>query len=103
MDKRKSTYMYMEYLRVLCTFMVVVIHVSGTNWFKIEIGSPSWTIQTYFNLAGRFTVCVFSMISGALLLRPDKTITIHDIFHKYIRRILICFVTWMVIYCNDCG
>lgn len=88
----------MEYLRVLCAYMVILIHASGANWFRIEIGSADWIIQTFFNLAGRFSVCVFCMISGALFLRPDNSVTLHDIFRKYIRRILICFLTWTVFY-----
>ena len=98
MKERKTNFVYMEYLRVLCAFMVILIHVSGANWFRIEIGSADWIIQTFFNLAGRFSVCVFCMISGALFLRPDKSVTLHDIFRKYIRRILICFLTWTVFY-----
>lgn len=97
-NRRNASYMYMEYLRVICAFMVIMIHVSGANWFKIEIGSANWIIHTFYNLFGRFSVCVFCMISGALLLRPDKTICIHDIFHKNIKRILICFVTWIILY-----
>lgn len=91
MKERKANYIYMEYLRILCAFMVIMIHVSGANWFKIEIGSMNWIVQAFFNVAGRFSVCVFCMISGALLLRPDKSVRVQDIFGRYIKRILICF------------
>ncbi len=98
LQTRKTTYSYMEYLRVISIFAVIVIHVSGANWFRIDIGSANWIVQTIFNVAGRFSVCVFCMISGALLLRPDKDIRVQDIFSHYIRRILICFVVWVVLY-----
>jgi surface polysaccharide O-acyltransferase-like enzyme len=98
MKERKANYIYMEYLRVLCAFMVIMIHVSGADWFKIEIGSPDWIIQTFFNVGARFSVCVFCMISGALFLKPDREVTVRDIFGKYIRRIMICFIAWTVFY-----
>ncbi len=96
--EKKTTYPYMEYLRVLCVIAVVVVHVSGENWFHIDIGSGDWIVQTIYNLAGRFSVCVFCMITGALLLQPDKQITTQKIFSHYIRRILTCFAAWVVLY-----
>ncbi len=96
--KRKAFYPYFEYLRVLCILAVIVIHVSGANWFRIDIGSANWIVQTFFNVSARFSVCVFCMITGALLLSPDKKISGHDIFPRYIKRILICFVVWVVLY-----
>ena len=56
MRERQSSYTYMEYLRILCAFMVIVVHVSGANWFDIEIGSRDWIVQTFFNISGRFCV-----------------------------------------------
>ncbi len=98
LTKRKNIYSYMEYLRVICILAVIMIHVSGVNWFRIDIGSPDWTVQTFYNVTMRFSVCVFCMISGALLLKPDKKISVHDVFSHYIRRIFICFIIWVVLY-----
>jgi surface polysaccharide O-acyltransferase-like enzyme len=96
--ERKRNYSYIEYLRVLSAFAVIVIHVSGANWFRIPIASTDWIVQTFYNLAGRFSVCVFCMISGALLLRSDKEVSAHEILTRYIRRILVCLVVWVVLY-----
>ena len=60
MKERKANYIYMEYLRILCAFMVIMIHVSGANWFRLEIGSMNWIVQAFFNVAGRFSVCIFA-------------------------------------------
>ena len=35
--EKKTTYRYMEYLRVLCAFAVILVHVSGQNWFNISL------------------------------------------------------------------
>ncbi len=96
--KKTPGYLYMEYLRVICTLAVIVIHVSGANWFRIDIGSADWIVQTFFNIAGRFSVCVFCMISGALLLRSDKQLTVRTLLSRYGVRILICFAVWVVFY-----
>ncbi|MCR5421112.1 MAG: acyltransferase family protein [Lachnospiraceae bacterium] len=95
---QKAKYLYIEYLRVICALGVIVVHVSGANWYKIEMGSVDWIVQTFFNLAGRFSVCVFCMITGALLLRPGKNIGIRDLVFHYIKRILICYIAWVVLY-----
>ncbi len=96
--KGKGRYLYLEYLRVLCAFFVIVIHVSGANWFKLEAGQTDWIVQTFFNVTGRFSVCIFCMITGALLLRPGREISMHDILSKYVKRILICYLSWIVLY-----
>lgn len=38
------------------------------------------------------------MVSGALFLNPKREIKTRDIFHKYIKRILICYAAWTVLY-----
>lgn len=96
--KRKTDYVYMEILRVVSAFAVIVIHVSGANWFVLEIGDQNWIVQTFFNVGARFSLCVFCMITGALLLRPDKNIGISEVFHSYVKRILICFIVWTIVY-----
>lgn len=94
----KKRYVYMDYLRVLAILGVVMIHVSGLKWSELEIGSWDFNVHTMYNLVGRYSVCVFCMISGALFLRPEKDITIRVIVTKYIKRILICFFVWLFLY-----
>ncbi len=94
----KVHYLYMDYLRVISVLAVIVIHVSGANWFRIDIGSANWIVQTFFNIGGRFSVCVFCMISGALLLSPGKRISKQNLFIHYIGRILICLISWIILY-----
>ncbi|MCR4676395.1 MAG: acyltransferase [Sphaerochaetaceae bacterium] len=97
-ESKKKSINYFEYLRVLCILAVLVIHVSGANWYRIEIGSRNWVIQTFFNICSRFSVCVFCMISGALLLSPTRKTTTRDIYTRYIKRLVICLISWVIIY-----
>ena len=80
--KRRTDYVYMEILRVLSAFAVIVIHVSGTNWSKLSIGDVDWTVQAFYNVGARFSLCVFCMITGALLLNPQKSIGIREVYGK---------------------
>ncbi len=96
--KSERRFLYIEYLRVLSALAVIMVHVSGANWFRIEIGSPNWIAQSFYNVGARFGVCIFCMITGALLLQPEKKIGISDLFPKYIKRILICYVAWVFLY-----
>ena len=96
--EQKTVYLYLEALRVISALAVIVVHVSGANWFRIEIGSADWVVQSFFNLGGRFSVCVFCMISGALLLRPREESRYREILTRHVRRILLCLLAWILIY-----
>ncbi len=96
--ERKTNYAYIEILRVISAMAVIVVHVSGANWYRIPIGSADWTVQAFFNLAGRYSVCVFCMISGALFLRPGKERSLREILSRYGKRMLICLLVWDLIY-----
>ena len=95
--EKKMTYRYMEYLRVLCAFAVILVHVSGQNWFKIPIGSRDWVIQAFYNIAGRFSVCVFCMLTGALFLAPGRDMSSENM-RKHIGRILLILGIWTILY-----
>lgn len=84
---------WIETLRVICTFLVVVLHVSSmyTNIFYQE-----WQIANMVNTLTRFAVPCFLMITGFLLL--GKPIDIKEFFKKRFSRIVIPFVVWGIIY-----
>ena len=39
--ERKTNYHYIEILRVISAMAVIVVHVSGANWYRIPPSSPS--------------------------------------------------------------
>lgn len=93
---RKS---YLDFLRILSMFMVVLIHVIGSTFFALEdVTSSLWCQFNLVESAIRWCVPVFVMISGALLLDPEKELTIHMIWSKYIRRVATAFVFWSAVY-----
>ncbi|MBQ9613239.1 MAG: acyltransferase [Lachnospiraceae bacterium] len=96
MKEKKFT--YMEYLRVIGALSVIIVHVSGQNWFRTAIGTYDWNDQTLYNVGCRFGLYTFCMITGALFLRPDKEISYREIATKYVKRVLIIFLVWTILY-----
>lgn len=48
----------------------------------------------------RFCVPVFIMISGAIFLNPDFDLSWEKLFKKYLRRIVVSYLIWQLIYCD---
>lgn len=87
---------YLDLLRVLACIAVVLIHVSGQNFYNIDATSTNWHILNIYNGIGRWAVPIFVMISGALMLGKNKSIK--TILRKNIMRIIIAFLVWSFIY-----
>ena len=91
--ERKS---YCDYLRIAATLAVVMIHVSGMNWYNADIDSSAWHIFNFYDSMVRWGVPVFVMISGSLFLGRD--IPIGRIYSKYILRMVTAFLAWSLFY-----
>lgn len=93
---------YLDYLRVLATFLIVVIHVSAQNKYVVDVNSYTWKVFNVFDGLSRWAVSEFIMISGVLFLRRD--VSIKRIYAKNVLRMLVIFAFWSVLYAvNDCG
>ena len=98
MPAKSSRLVYADLLRVLAAFAVVVIHIS-TRWMPdTQVGSISWAVLCAYDALTRWCVPLFVMLSGAFLLDPDKTVTLRDLFFKYILRVLAALLVWGSVY-----
>ena len=82
-------------LRIIATLAVIFIHTNNTLANNSILFGLTEYQQVVFNCAytlANWAVPVFFMITGALLLNPNKTITIKDCVFKYLRRILLAIV-----------
>ena len=80
---------YFDWLRILCCFSVVVIHVSAQKWGSSKIFSHEWKNFSFYNSIARFGVPIFFMISGTLFLEKNNSFGI--ILKKYIKNLFrIC-------------
>lgn len=94
----KKRIIYIDLLRLLAIFGVIVIHVNGEgNWLIHEV-NQLWLEKNFLGaLVQSWPVPVFIAISGALLL-DNKKFTFKTMITKYIPRILISLVIWHFIY-----
>lgn len=87
---------YLDTLKVVAIFAVVLIHSASTPLYTM---SPDDALFAYANLldsVARFCVPVFFMASGAVLLSRDYDIA--DFYRKRLSKIIPVLVFWSVLY-----
>lgn len=88
---------WLDNLRVTATISVIFLHVAAP--FLSKFGNISnfnwWTANVYDSLV-RFSVPVFVMITGALLL--PKEYQLNDYLKKRVVRIVFPFAFWITVY-----
>lgn len=88
MDIKKTKY-HIELLRIIAILFVIFNH-TGTNGFflfSIRTESPFYWLYLFLSILCKIAVPIFYMISGALLLKTEETIT--KLYKKRIFRFLI--------------
>ncbi len=96
MNKVKRIY-NLDLLRILCCFMVIVIHVSATNWYSSNTNSFSFNVYNLYDSLVRASVPLFIMISGVLFLNKAK-IEIKNLYKTNILKMTLFCLTWNIIY-----
>jgi len=94
----KKHYYYLDFLRIISAYGVVMIHLSAMGERHYNISSISWMIDNIFSSISRFAVPVFFMVSGCIFLDPKKNITYTLLWKKYIKKIIIFFLIWSSVY-----
>ncbi len=91
-DKKRVP--YLSYIRAIAAVAIVILHTAFA-YAGME-GISSTTVKAAMTIRNCFlwAVPLFVMVSGTLLLDPNKTITYRGIFHKYIKRALILIVAF---------
>lgn len=95
MKVAKERICYLDLLKIIAIFFVVVIHVTAENWYT-ETDNVYWVVNNSYNALSRWSVPVFVMVSGALFLSRD--ISVKTMFAKYIPRILLILLIWGLYY-----
>ena len=88
---------YLDVLRVISIFAVIILHVAGLN-FKTITNPYNWEITNIWFGLFRWGVPVFVMISGVLFLNPAREIPLRKLYTKYIFHLACVLVSWSVIY-----
>lgn len=87
------------YLRIFTTLSVVWIHICSTLIENLDLFDLSDKQISFFGANYQmmcWAVPVFFMITGALLLSPDKNITVNQCLNKYGLRVFIALIVFGV-------
>ena len=87
---------YFDVLRITAIFFVVAVHLSAQHWSDVDVSSRAWFAFNLYCTAGKWSVPVFVMISGALFLGRD--LDVRSILKKYLLRIAIASAFWSAAY-----
>jgi len=93
---------WIDKARISAAFAIVILHAAILVQSANLIGSGNWWIGNIYHSLVRWAIPLFVMISGALLLDPDKSDSIKEFYKKRLARIFIPLLAWSVIYlCLD--
>lgn len=85
---------WLDNSRIIAIFAVVFLHVSAGVVLGNDVGTEYWWVGNVYDSAVRWCVPVFVMISGALLLDPNKQEDLGVFYTKRLSRILIPIIFW---------
>lgn len=87
-----------DLIKTAAIFGVLLIHVSAGGLSGAAIGSGTWIACLFWGSVSRAAVPLFLMASGALLLRPDRELTLRKLYTKNFPRLLAALLFWAVCY-----
>lgn len=93
MDKK----VHIELLRIIAIFLVMFNHtwIRGFSYFNTLEGTPWYWVYLFPSILVKIDVPLFFMISGALLLKKEETIT--DVYRKRVSKALIALILFSLI------
>ena len=91
---------YLSYLRALACIAIVILHTvdAAVILYGDTISEAEKTASLCVVYCMMWAVPVFVMVTGALLLRKEKSITLKDVFGKYIFRIVVALLACCLIF-----
>lgn len=96
--KRENRTIYLDLLRIIACYSVIIIHTAAVHWYKTDVNSFEWSVFNFYDAISRWAVPAFAMISGALLLNPSYSINIQKLYKKNILKMIISYFCWSLIY-----
>ena len=91
-------WVYMDVCKIVAFVFIVFTNIVAGVWGSVEIGSTAWKVLNIYNGLSRFSVPLFFLILGALLLNPLKELSTKEIYLKYLVPVLTSFLFWSSAY-----
>ena len=89
---------WMDNARIGAIFAVIFLHMSAEVVVGNDIGTGYWWFGNLYDSLVRWCVPIFVMISGALLLDPNKKEDLAQFYKKRLSRILVPLLFWSAFY-----
>lgn len=93
---------YYDGLRIAAMIGVICIHVCALYATSLAAGGQalglSWQLANLLDAAGRFAVPVFLMVTGALLLGSDASLSVRLVLKKRVVRVAVPLLFWSAVY-----
>jgi len=88
-----------DLIRSLAMIAVIFIHVLSNKQSAIASSSQfNWWVNNIIVIGLRWSVPIFIMLSGALIIRPHQTQNLKLFFKKRLTRVIIPLIFWVIIY-----
>lgn len=84
-------------LKAFAILGVVLIHVSAPGC-RNDVGSFNWYSALFWGSLTRASVPIFFMVTGALMLDPNRAVTIKQLWTRNIPRLLLSLLVWSFAY-----
>ncbi len=82
--------LWVDFIRSISIFLVIVIHVAGSLMYKWgEISKSDWMMGNVYDTFARVSVPLMFMVSGYLLLGKQESIS--AFYFKRFRKVFIPF------------
>lgn len=97
-DTPSERIIYIDILRILSSLMIVCVHISALNWEDVSVTTGHWQTMNFYDCIAILGVPLFFMISGAVFLRPDYTISLRKLYIRKILRLFLTYHIWLLFY-----
>lgn len=98
MQPNFTDYNKLDTARWVAALAVVLLHSAAAVLITADSGSKAWHWANVYDAATRWCVPVFVMISGALLLDPNKQENLKRFYRRRAQRILPATLFWSIFY-----
>lgn len=89
---------WLDNARIASIIAVIFIHSSMFVIIGSEVGTDYWWIGNFYDSFSRWSVPVFIMLSGALLLNPKDNENFTVFYQKRFSKILIPIIFWSIFF-----
>ena len=96
---KKEKYIYLEIIRIIAMFFVIFNHTGIEGfflYFKQDPGSFSYWLYSFISIFCKFSVSIFFMISGALMLGKEESIK--TLWEKRILKMILFLIAVSTFY-----